>query len=140
MKTMSNAARVLAVYAAYAQGDIPSILDALAPSVTWAVPGPHVLPTCGTRCGREQVAHYFETISQNLDMEEFSPRHFITQGDRVIVLGYERARALATGGLSESDWLHVFTFRDGQITDFRAYTDTARMMEAYELVKPPIAA
>jgi ketosteroid isomerase-like protein len=137
---MMNTARVMALYAAYARGDVPAILDALAPGITWTVPGPHVLPTCGIRRGRNQVARYFETIRQTLAMEEFSPLHFITHGDRVIVMGYERARALATGGVSESEWLHVFTFRDGQITDFRAYTDTALMMEAYELVKPSVAA
>jgi ketosteroid isomerase-like protein len=137
---MMHTARVMAVYAAYGRGDIPSILDALAPGITWTVPGPQGLPTCGTWRGRDQVALYFETIRHNLSVEEFSPQHFIAHGARVIVMGYERARALATGGVAESEWLHLFTFRNDQIGDFRAYTDTAVMMEAYRLVKPSVAA
>jgi uncharacterized protein len=135
MNTRNNTERVLALYAAFGRGDVAFILNALAPNVSWTVPGPMTLPMYGTRHGREQVAEFFKALGENLAFEEFSPREFIAQGERVIVLGYERARALSEGGRTyESEWAHVFTFRDGQVIDFREYSDTAQVLQAFLLL------
>jgi uncharacterized protein len=89
----------------------------------------------GTRTGREQVAEFFKALSENLAFEEFSPREFIAQGERVIVFGYERAKVRPSGRTYESEWVHVFTFKNGQILDFREYSDTAQVLQAFHLVK-----
>ena len=47
----------------------------------------------------------------------------------------ERARALPEGGRTyESEWAHIFTFRNGQVIDFREYSDTAQVLQAFLLV------
>ena len=36
-----------------------------------------------------------------------------------------------TGKKMESDWAHIFTIRDGKVTRFREFLDTAQAAEAY---------
>ena len=35
-------------------------------------------------------------------------------------------------GSVSSDWIHVFTVRDGKVTTFREFTDTAQFAAAYQ--------
>jgi ketosteroid isomerase-like protein len=128
---LTNTDRVLAMYAAFGRGDVRVILEGLAPDVTWTVPGPISIPIYGTRTGRAQVAEFFKALSENLAFEEFSPREFIAQGERVIVFGYERAKTLPAGRIYESEWAHVFTFKNGQVLAFREYSDTAQVLQAF---------
>jgi uncharacterized protein len=59
-------------------------------------------------------------------------REFVAEGDRVLVLGWERAKIKATNRTYETDWIHVFTFRNGKASKFREYTDTQAIAVAYE--------
>lgn len=132
MSTPSNTERVQAMYAAFGRGDIASILSALAPDVTWTVQGPAALPFYGTRRGRDQVAQFFQAVATKLGIEEFVPRDFIAQGERVVVIGYERGKAVPTGRPYDGEWVHIFTFRNGQVVDFREYGNTAAIAEAFQ--------
>jgi ketosteroid isomerase-like protein len=123
---------VQGLYAAFGRGDVAAILNALADDVTWCVQGPAWLPWFGARRGREQVGQFFQAIGTNLGIQEFTPREFLAQGDRVIVLGYERGCAVPTGRPYQGEWVHVFTVRNGQVTDFREYCDTAAIADAFQ--------
>src|SRR5438132_1299947 len=132
MSAPTNTERVQQMYAAFGRGDIQTILDALAPEATWTVQGPSWLPFFGARRGRQQVAQFFQTIVEKMDFLEFAPREFIAEGDRVVVLGRERMTAKPTGRSIEGEWVHVFTFRAGQVVDFREYCNTAAFAEAFQ--------
>src|SRR5262245_56123768 len=108
--SMNNVQRVQEMYAAFGRGDVPTILNALAADVIWAVDGPGTIPMFGTRRGREQVAQFFQAIGANLAFTEFTPRDFIAQGDQVVALGFERGTARGSGRTFEGHWAHVFTF------------------------------
>ncbi len=54
----------------------------------------------------------------------FEPREFISTGDSVTVLGWERTRARPAGKVFETEWVHVFTARDGEITPYWGKYDT----------------
>lgn len=132
MTPASNLQKVQELYAAFGRGDVPFILSSLAPDITWVVQGPATLPMFGTRRGREGVAQFFQTIGQNLVIEEFEPRQFVVQGDQVVVFGFERGRAIRTGGRYEGEWAHSFTFRNGQVIAFKEYCNTAAFVEAFK--------
>jgi len=131
MSTPTNTERVQQMYAAFGRGDIQAILNALSPDVTWAVQGPAWLPFFGNRRGRQQAAQFFQAIAENLDIQEFAPREFIAEGDKVVVIGYERSQAKPTGRPIEGAWVHVFTFRGGQVVEFREFCDTAATAAAF---------
>jgi uncharacterized protein len=132
MNANANLQAVQQIYDAFHQGDIDSILRALADDVEWHQPGPtDVLPWAGTRHGRAQVAQFFTAVGETLDLLQFEPREFLAQGDKVVVFGYEQALAKPTNRTFESEWVMVFTLRDGQVVRFRAYHDTAAMVIAF---------
>jgi ketosteroid isomerase-like protein len=115
MNANANLQAVQQIYDAFHQGDIDSILRALADDVEWHQPGPtDVLPWAGTRHGRAQVAQFFTAVGETLDLLQF-----------------EQALAKPTNRTFESEWVMVFTLRDGQVVRFRAYHDTAAMVIAF---------
>jgi ketosteroid isomerase-like protein len=120
------------IFSAFGRGDIAPTLDALADDVEWHEPGPTaVLPWAGTRHGRAQVAQFFTAIGESLEILQFEPREFWAEGDKVAVFGYEQARAKPTDRTYESEWVMVFTLRQGQVVGFHRYYDTAAAVVAF---------
>jgi ketosteroid isomerase-like protein len=72
--------------------------------------------------GRE--ARWFASIGEVEDIQVFEPREFLTAGENVTVLGWERTQAKFGGRLFETEWVHVFTGREGRIVRFWGMYDT----------------
>ena len=130
MSENSNVEFIQSVYASFGRGDVKGVLDALTEDVDWQLVGPNELSLGGRRHGRNEVARFFATIGDELDVEVFEPREFMADGDRVIVEGREKMRVRSTGRSYDNEWVHVFTLHDGRIARFREYTDTAAVMAA----------
>jgi ketosteroid isomerase-like protein len=125
MSVEQNTQLVEKAYADFKRGHIPAMLEALTEDVDWFVPGPaKTLPFVGRRRGRQQVAEFFAGLAQLETAQEFEPREFISQGDKVVVLGYQRWIVHSTRRTYEDNWAHVFTIRNGKIAQFRVYHDT----------------
>jgi ketosteroid isomerase-like protein len=123
---------VQALYAAFGRGDVADILDACDPAITWSSNcDPAVVPWGGDRQGKDGVTAFFTALGKNLDFEVFEPRQFLPSGNTVVVLGRTRARFKTGGhGVFDSDWVEVFTLRDGKLTAFHEYYDTAAIERA----------
>jgi len=120
------------MYADFGKGDIATIVGNLTPDVRWHSGGrASDYPGFGERKGPQEVQGFFKTVSDNLDFAHFSPREFYSDGDKVFVLGDYAMTMKKTGKKVESDWVHIFTFRDGKVAGFREMTDTAQAAEAY---------
>lgn len=122
MTKQADVQAVQGLSAAFQGGDFAAFLNTLADEAEWFVPGSkQILPWAGLCKGREQVAQFFTEYVQTAEIEQFEPREFIAQGERVVVLGYRRDRVKATGRSFESEWAQVFSLRAGKITGFRGY-------------------
>lgn len=132
MSTPSNVEKVQALYEAFGRGDVQTILDGLAPDVTWVMQGPAGLPLFGSRRGREGAAKFFQEVAQHLAIEEFTLRQVIGQGEMVVVVGYERGKVKATGRSYEGEWAHFFTFKAGQVVAFKEFSNTAALAIAFQ--------
>jgi uncharacterized protein len=119
------------IYSAFARGDVPTILNALADDVEWRSPGPNLIPWAGTWRGRESVATWLSKVAEAAEFEEFQPRDFFASGDKVMVLGYERFRVKATGRVLANELAQLYVLRDGKITQFCEYYDTAAVAETF---------
>jgi len=120
------------MYAAFQRGDIGTIVNACAPDIAWEINGRQSdFPTLGTRHGRAGVQDFFATVAEHLNFSEFSPQEFYPSGDKVFVLGRYAMTVKKTGKPMACGWCHVFTVRNGIITGFREFTDTAQAAEAY---------
>jgi len=111
--------------------DLPAILEMLDPGCEWEMVGPPALEYCGgPRRGREAIAGFFAQVAQYDDIHAFEPRQFLPGPDHVTVLGWERTTPKPKGRPFETQWVHVWTFRDGRVTGFKGFYDTATALAA----------
>src|SRR5215213_1888395 len=110
-------------YESFKNGDIPSLLGQLSDDVQWQLADMEGVPFAGKRSGREQVAQFFSLLVEDQDVLQFEPREFIAEGEKVVARGQYAWRVKSTGREYGGEWAHVFTIRDGKITDFHEYMD-----------------
>lgn len=128
MNEQENLQNARKAYQLFSQGDINGVLDLYAEDVVFVFPGPaDIIPMAGTFRGKEQVRKFFGLVNQNLDFSLFEPREFIPHHDLVIVLGYDKGQVRSTGKSFEEDWVHVARYRDGKLTHWQAFIDTAQV-------------
>ena len=129
----TNIAVVRSAYAAYARGDIESVLSVLTPDVEWHSTGrAEDFPALGKRKGLPAAQDFFKTVRDHLEFSEFSPREFYCDRDKVFVLGYYAMTVRKNGRKFASDWVHIFTFRGGRVAQFREFLDTAQLASAFK--------
>jgi ketosteroid isomerase-like protein len=130
--SQANIATVQSMYAAFGRGEIGTIVDGCLPDVTWVCGGSKEdFPTFGTFKGREGVSQFFRGVSDALEFSEFSPREFYADRDKVFVLGRYAMTVKKNGRKTGSDWVHIFTFRSGKVSEFHEFNDTAAFATAY---------
>jgi uncharacterized protein len=112
-------------YHAFGRQDIPALLALVADEVDWECVVPGSLPYSGKRRTRAEVADFFAAIPRVDAIHVFEPREFIDAGEQVVVLGWEKTTALDTNKMYETEWVHVFTVRNGRIVRWRGFFDTA---------------
>jgi hypothetical protein len=130
MNEPENVQVVQQLYSAFGRGDVSAVLTGFSEDAEWEVAGPAHLAICGSRRGRDGVGDFFRALGQLFDTEQFEPREFIAQGDKVVVLGHERHRVRSTGRIFEDEWVQVFTLRKATVIRYREYIDTAALVEA----------
>ena len=136
MSEQDNIRLVQNAYDCFEKGKIDELLQLQAEDVEWITPGPpDVMPTAGTRRGREAVAEFFSTLSAQEDVEVFEPQEFIAQGDKVVSIIKCRTRVKATNKAVEMPLVHVFAIENGKIKRFQEFFDTAAALPAFELGK-----
>jgi ketosteroid isomerase-like protein len=128
----TNISLVQSLYAAFGSGQIGAILDALTPDIDWQTVGRSKdYPAFGPRKGKAAVQEFFGIVAENEDFSDFSPHEFFSDADRVFVLGTYAGKLKKTGKPFASEWVHVFTIKNGKVAKFREHTDTAQFAEGY---------
>ena len=130
MENNPNVGIVRSGYEAFGRGDIAALLNLFDENIMWVTPGPSALPTSGRRRGRQEVAGFFQTLNDTFQIEQFTPRQFIGDGNTVVVTGDEVARARTTNRSFNVEWCHVFEMKDGLVTAFHEYFDASAALEA----------
>jgi ketosteroid isomerase-like protein len=117
-------------YAAFGRGDVPAILDMLTDDVDWRFLASEGVPPAGRFTGKQQVQQWFVRLAQTDDVQKFEPREFLEGPNHVTVLGWEQTRPKPNGTVFDSEWVHVFTFRDGKVSRWIGTLDTAAYVAA----------
>ena len=127
-----NVSKVKRLYDSFKRREVDSIMAMFAVNAVMHGPAPSgVVPWGGTYNGRSGVAQFFKTLGESLEPQQFDLNDFIAQDNKVVVLGYQKGRAKPTGRPYEIEFVHVWTIRDdGKFIEFRAYNDTASLVEA----------
>jgi ketosteroid isomerase-like protein len=128
----SNVDLVQQLYGAFGKGDIPTLMNSMSDDIAWHSGGrASDFPGFGPRKGHAEVQDFFKIIAENNEFSHFTPREFYAAGDKVFVLGDYALTLRKSGKKFASDWAHIFTIRDGKVTGFREFLDTALAAECY---------
>jgi ketosteroid isomerase-like protein len=131
MSEQANEQIIKDLYDAFGRGDVPTILNMLAEDVDWYDPGPPAVTHAGRYRGRNDVMRFFTRLGESVVVEAFQPTEFIAKGDRVIVLGSLRGKVKQTGLVYDNEWAMSWTLRDGRVTKWQIFEDTARELAAH---------
>ncbi len=117
--SQSNAEIIRSAYEAFAAGDIPAVLAAMSPDITWNVPGRS--PLAGTYTGHDEILGFFQQLAErsngtfNLDVHDILDND---EGKVVLLLTETAQRNDASLSVSA---VHVWGLRDGKATSFQAF-------------------
>jgi ketosteroid isomerase-like protein len=130
--TQSSALEVVQQgYAEFGTGNIEAVLGRYDAQIEWSIPRVDGVRVTGTRRGVDAVREFFQMLAEDQQAIRFEPREFVATGDTVAAIGEYRWRVTSTGKEFECPFTHVFKVRDGKITSFREFTDTAAVAAAY---------
>lgn len=83
-------------------------------------------PFGGDHAGLAATKKFFEDFSQYFDFWAVDTDRYIEiDAENIIVTGKYRSRASATGKPLEVETVHLWTARDGMLTTYKHYCDTA---------------
>ncbi|HEY6139806.1 MAG TPA: nuclear transport factor 2 family protein [Thermoanaerobaculia bacterium] len=134
MSEQANISKLQQMYAAFGRGDIPTILGELTDDVSWGTDTSvqNEVPWYRIRSGRDGVADFFSTLASEVDFEKFEPNLWAATGDQVFVRVDYIYRFKKNGKSAATTGIHNFTMRDGKVSQFRAYEDTAKVRDLYQ--------
>lgn len=121
----SNVDFIREIYGAFGRGDIPTVLGTFHPEIDWNE------MYAGQYVGPDAVLNgVFARLGSEWDGFSVAPDEFLGDGDRVVILGWYSGAYKATGKSVRARFAHVWTVRDGTVTHFQQYIDTAKVVEA----------
>jgi uncharacterized protein len=122
------------IYAAFGRGDVPAILERLAPDVEWEYDAsPTEVPWLQPRQGRAGAAEFFASL-ENLEFHRFELKMLLEEGATVMALLDAEATVRKTGlRFHELDEIHLWHFGDdGLVARFRHRVDTLRHLRTWQ--------
>jgi ketosteroid isomerase-like protein len=129
----ANLDLVNGVYAAFAQGDVPGVLEAMHPEIIWNeaenFPYADRNPYIGPQAVLEGVFMRLGTEWNDwtLDVEEV-----LASGDQVVARGRYNATHGTTGKPISAQFVHVWWVKDHKLSRFQQYADTAQVLRAMD--------
>jgi uncharacterized protein len=124
---MENMATIERVYAAFARGDMDTIMAAMAPDVTVKQDAP--LPWGGTYTGHAGFGRFLGTLLEHLDVS-LETDELISSGDYVVQIGRTRGTVRRNGKPFRVRELHIWRFEDGMVASYQVHIDLPHMLNA----------
>lgn len=122
---------VKGIYAAFAKGDVPAVLGAFDPQISWLEAENFLLDDQNPYVGPMAVATgVFQRLVERVDNFGVYPEHYHEAGDAVVVEGRYRGTMKATGVAADTQYAHVWRLRKGLVTSFQQYVDTKQWADA----------
>ena len=119
------------LYAAFARGDVATVLAAFAPNISWT--DAEGFPYGGTYVGPDAVLqNVFARLGSEWDGYAAVPHEFVASNDTVVALGEYSGTYKATGKSFKAPFAHVWKFGANGIISFRQHTDTVVVQRALQ--------
>ena len=131
-----NLTTVTTIYEAFGKGDIPTILEQMAPDIQWESwadnDGQRAgVPWLQARQGKEGVLAFFQYLGSQMQVTEFQVLSIMDGGQQIAVEFTIAANLPALGTHFRDEEIHLWTFNsEGKVSRLRHYTDTAKHIAA----------
>ena len=128
---MDNVRLLKNLYDAFGRGEIPTVLGAMSPDIHWyqAESSPY-RPSGEAWVGPDAVLNnLFMRLGAEWDGFTVHPKSFHNAGDSVIVEARYSGTFKPTGKSMDTQVCHVWDVKDGKITRFQQYVDTAKLWD-----------
>jgi ketosteroid isomerase-like protein len=128
---MDNVSLLKNLYGAFGRGDIPSVLAAMSADIEWhqAENNPY-MPSGEAWVGPDSVLkNLFMRLGTEWDDFAVHPRSFHDAGGSVIVEARYSGTYKSTGKSTDVQVCHVWDIKDGKVTRFQQYVDTAKLQD-----------
>jgi ketosteroid isomerase-like protein len=123
-----SASHVVAMYDAFARGDVAAVLGGMADDIEWVEA--EGMPYGGAIRGPAAVAEgVFARVMADIPDFSVTPEEFIASGDTVAVIARYRGTGAVNGNVLDLPVVHVWDVHDGKVTRFRQFTDASRFRE-----------
>jgi uncharacterized protein len=111
-------------------GDVPGLLALFAPEIEWTEA--ERFPYYGGTWRTLGAVVTGLLVPLGRDWSEFTARatDYVAEGDHVVAFGSYAGTHRRTGRSFTAPFAHRWTLREGKITGFVQYTDTAKVIEA----------
>lgn len=117
------------LYDAFARGDVPSVLAGMDPGIVWNeaenFPYADRNPYTGPQAVLEGV---FMRIGADWETFQVANEVLLDAGDTVVALGRYLAKHRASGKELNAQHAHIWWLKDGKVTRFQQYADTAQTL------------
>lgn len=126
---MSNLATVQHLYDAFGRRDWPAVRELFAPDIEWIQN--EGFPNGGRHVSAHAVLNdVFTKFRDEWTSWQALVTEWLDAGSAIVALGEYRGTHRATGKATVAVFAHVYEVRDGRITRFRQFTDTALIQAA----------
>jgi|SRR5215208_1717440 len=120
------------MYEAFAASGSEAAVEYLDPSIEWLPP--RDAPTAGTYRGIDEAAAQLADWTAQFRDYAWEPQEFLTApAGRVVVVGHQRGRGVASGVSVESGEAHVWTVRHGKAVRLEMFHTVNDALEAVGL-------
>jgi ketosteroid isomerase-like protein len=128
---MSDSAELIrSAYAAFAEGDVPTIIGIVGERAEWDVTT--VIPQGGSWRGPDGVAEFFEGLGEAWADLTLQLEQMIDDGENVVAVGHAAGRLRAADNAAAGyKFVHIFTVADGKVTRFREWADPDEELRAH---------
>lgn len=126
---MSNVQVAKDIYAAFARGDIPTVLAGFHPEVEWRQAEGHPYQPDGAAwIGPQAVLDkLFTRIGAEWEGFTVTVRALHDAGEHVVMEGRYTGRYKPSNKNVDAQVCHVLRFRDGKLVSFQQYVDTGHL-------------
>jgi len=127
----NNSDTIQKLYAAFAKGDVPTVLGSFDPHIVWHEAENFFLASGNPYRGPTAVAEgVFGRALAEFDDFSVSPQSTIDAGEAVVVQGRYRGKHRTSGRKLDAQFAHVWKLRSGKVVEFQQYTDTRQWTQA----------
>jgi ketosteroid isomerase-like protein len=128
---MDNVRLLKSLYDAFGHGDIPTVLGAMSPDIRWhSAEGNPYMPSGAAWVGPDAILNnLFMRLGTEWDGFAVHPKSFYGAGDSVIVEARYTGTYKATGKSMDTQVCHIWDVKNGKVTRFQQYVDTAKLQD-----------